>query len=308
MSVFIYVLCFAGIFLLLYALLIAPRQQQEAAVKERVQSLRKDTDNKQLFNEFDKSLTERLLHPLASWLQNFIKGYIPQRIYNNILRQAALVADRLRGGIDGFFILWFVSICSLPLFAAYKLFIAAPINPLRALVAVFFAFILGVLLPIFYLRYLLSQRRQALLASLPEILDLLAVSVQAGLGLDGAIQKVVEKMNNPLSRELQHMLRELHMGITRRQALQRLAERCELAEIAMFASAVIQSDKMGMGIARIIEVQAENMRYKKMQIIREKAAQMPLKLLFPLIMFIFPTVFIVVLGPRLISLLNIMNK
>ena len=132
--------------------------------------------------------------------------------------------------------------------------------------------------------------------------------MQAGLGLDGALQKVVDKMNNPLSRELQRMLRELRMGITRRQALERLAERCEIMEISMFASAVIQSDRMGIGIAQVIEVQAENMRDKKMQIIREKAAKMPLKLLFPLILFIFPTVFIVVLGPRLVTLLNIFSK
>lgn len=307
MVIAIALLCFLAVFLIFYALVIAPREQAEAAVKERVQALHTG-GGKQAVDELDKSLSERFLYPLAERIKNFLKAQTPQQIYSNVFKKAELVSKNLRGGVNGFMTLWFVSMVSIPLLTAYKLFIASPIYPLRALVGVFVAFIIGVLLPIFYLRYLLAKRRQVLLENLPDILDLLAVSVQAGLGLDGALQKVVDKMNNPLSRELQRMLRELRMGITRRQALERLAERCEIMEISMFASAVIQSDRMGIGIAQVIEVQAENMRDKKMQIIREKAAKMPLKLLFPLILFIFPTVFIVVLGPRLVTLLNIFSK
>lgn len=307
MVIAIALLCFLAVFLIFYALVIAPREQAEAAVKERVQALHTG-GGKQAVDELDKSLSERFLYPLAERIKNFLKAQTPQQIYSNVFKKAELVSKNLRGGVNGFMTLWFVSMVSIPLLTAYKLFIASPIYPLRALVGVFVAFIIGVLLPIFYLRYLLAKRRQVLLENLPDILDLMAVSVQAGLGLDGALQKVVDKMNNPLSRELQRMLRELRMGITRRQALERLAERCEIMEISMFASAVIQSDRMGIGIAQVIEVQAENMRDKKMQIIREKAAKMPLKLLFPLILFIFPTVFIVVLGPRLVTLLNIFSK
>lgn len=307
MFIAIALLCFLAVFLIFYALVIAPREQAEAAVKERVQALRTGSGT-QVVDELDKSLSERFLYPIAERIKNFLKAQTPQQIYGNVFKKAELVSENLRGGVNGFMTLWFVSMVSIPLLTAYKLFIASPIYPLRALVGVFVAFIIGVLLPIFYLRYLLAQRRQVLLENLPDILDLLAVSVQAGLGLDGALQKVVDKMHNPLSRELQRMLRELRMGITRRQALERLAERCEIMEISMFASAVIQSDRMGIGIAQVIEVQAENMRDKKMQIIREKAAKMPLKLLFPVIVFIFPTVFIVVLGPRLITLLNVFSK
>lgn len=307
MFIAIALLCFLAVFLIFYALVIAPREQAEAAVKERVQALRTGGGT-QVVDELDKSLSERFLYPIAERIKNFLKAQTPQQIYSNVFKKAELVAENLRGGVNGFMTLWFVSMVSIPLLTAYKLFIASPIYPLRALVGVLVAFIVGVLLPIFYLRYLLAQRRQVLLENLPDILDLLAVSVQAGLGLDGALQKVVDKMHNPLSRELQRMLRELRMGITRRQALERLAERCEIMEISMFASAVIQSDRMGIGIAQVIEVQAENMRDKKMQIIREKAAKMPMKLLFPLMVFIFPTVFIVVLGPRLVTLLNVFSK
>lgn len=289
-----------------YALVIAPRERQEAAVKERVQALR--SGDYQVIDELDKSLAERFLHPVATYIQNIIKTYTPRQMYSNVFKKSELVSENLRGGVNGFMILWFVSMSTIPLLTAYKLFIESPINPFRALIGVIVAFIAGIILPILYLRYLLNKRRQTLLSNLPDILDLLAVSVQAGLGLDGALQKVVEKTNNPLSRELQRMLRELRMGITRRQALERLAERCEIMEISMFASAVSQSDRMGIGIAQVIGVQAENMREKKIQIIREKVAKMPLKLLLPLIVFIFPTVFVVVLGPRLVSLLNIMSK
>ena len=307
MFIVIALLCFLAVFLAFYALVIVPREQAEAAVKERVQSLRSGANN-QVVDELDKSLAERFLLPMAQQIREFMKNNTPQQIYSNVAKKAELVTENLRGGIDGFMTMWFVSMAVIPLLTAYKLFIASPINPLRALVGVLVGFIVGVILPLIYLNYLLGKRRQALLENLPDILDLLAVSVQAGLGLDGALQKVVEKMNNPLSREMQRMLRELRMGITRRQALERLAERCEIMEISLFASAVIQSDRMGIGIAHVIEVQAENMRDKKMQIIREKAAKMPMMILFPLIVFIFPTVFIVVLGPRLIALLSLLKS
>lgn len=307
MFIVIALLCFLAVFLAFYALVIVPREQAEAAVKERVQSLRSGANN-QVVDELDKSLAERFLLPMAQQIREFMRNNTPQQIYSNVSRKAELITENLRGGIDGFMTIWFVSMATIPLLVAYWLFIYSPINPVRALVGVIVAFVIGVILPLIYLSYLLGKRRQALLENLPDILDLLAVSVQAGLGLDGALQKVVEKMNNPLSREMQRMLRELRMGITRRQALERLAERCEIMEISLFASAVIQSDRMGIGIAHVIEVQAENMRDKKMQIIREKAAKMPLKLLFPLVVFIFPTVFIVVLGPRLITLVNILSK
>lgn len=307
MLLVIAILCFLVIFLLFYAAVVMPREREETAVKNRVQALR-TSDMELPVDEMNKPLVERLLHPLANSILAFVKEHTPRQIYNNVLRQADLVSENLRGGVDGFVILWSVSMASIPLLTAYKLFIATPINPLRALVGVFVAFVVGMLLPLLYLRQLLNKRRQSMLEDLPDILDLLAISVQAGLGLDGALQKVVEKMNNPLSREMLRMLRELRMGITRRQALERLADRCEIMEISLFASAVIQSERMGIGIAKVIEVQAENMRNKKLQIIREKAAKMPLKLMLPTIGLIFPTVFIVVLGPQLVVLFNLFFK
>lgn len=155
----------------------------------------------------------------------------------------------------------------------------------------------GVLLPTVWLRRKIDDRRDAILKDLPDTLDLLAISVEAGVGFEGALGIVCEHFTSPLADEFSRTLKEMELGLPRREALQNLKRRTEVPELSNFVLALTQADALGMPIGRVLKTQATEMRNKRRQWAREKAAKLPVKILFPLILFIFPPVFIIVLGP-----------
>jgi tight adherence protein C len=161
--------------------------------------------------------------------------------------------------------------------------------------------ILGWRMPEFWLSRMVTQRRRLIDKALPDVLDLLSVSVEAGLGLDGAIQKVGEKFPEPTAGEFRELLKQVRLGTPRADALRTLADRTGLPDMRTFTAAVIQAEQLGVSISRVLRAQSEALRVKRKQKIEERAMALPLKMLFPLILFIFPTVFIVVLGPVVIN-------
>jgi tight adherence protein C len=139
-------------------------------------------------------------------------------------------------------------------------------------------------------------------AALPDALDLLAVSVEAGLGFDAAISKLTEHMHGPLIDELALALSEMRVGEARADALKKLSSRVDSPELAAFVRAIIQADQLGISLGKILRVQAVDTRLKRQATAEEKAMKAPIKMLFPTVIFIFPAMFIVVLGPALINL------
>lgn len=157
----------------------------------------------------------------------------------------------------------------------------------------------GYLLPEFWLGGRARARRAAIARGLPDVLDLLTVSVEAGLGLDGAIQKVAEKFREPIAGEFRTYLKEVRLGKPRAEALRNLAARADLDAMRTFVAAVIQAEQLGISLSRVLRVQSAQMRTRRKQAAEERAMKTPVKLLFPLVFFIFPTMFIVILGPML---------
>jgi tight adherence protein C len=149
------------------------------------------------------------------------------------------------------------------------------------------------------------KRREAIRAQLPDALDLLAVSVEAGLGFDGAVAKMTEHMDGPLAEEFSLTLGEMRIGESRHDALKKLAERAGAAEVASFTRAIIQADQLGISLGRILRVQAVDSRLKRQAIAEERAMKSPIKMLFPTVLFIFPAMFIVILGPAMLNLLEL---
>lgn len=157
--------------------------------------------------------------------------------------------------------------------------------------------------PDFFLSSKARKRRDEMGRMLPDTLDLLTVSVEAGLGFDSAIMKVCEKMKGPLIEELDLMAREIRIGETRRQALRNLADRSGSEDVASFSRCIIQADELGTSLGRTLRVQALDMRITRQLIAEEKAMKAPVKMLFPTVMFIFPAMFIVILGPAFIAIM-----
>jgi tight adherence protein C len=169
--------------------------------------------------------------------------------------------------------------------------------------------LVGFFLPYAFISSKAESRQQAIRKSLPDVLDLLLVSVEAGLGFDMALMKVTQQMPGPLSAEIKRALDEIRMGGEREAALRGIAIRSGVSELSSFISSVIQSEQMGSNIANTLRVQAEFMRQKRRQRAQEKAMKAPVKLVFPLILFIFPALFVVIVGPaaiRIIQMFGIM--
>ena len=150
-------------------------------------------------------------------------------------------------------------------------------------------------------------RRDRVQAALPDALDLLAVSVEAGLGFDAAISKLIDHMEGPLIDEFGLALSEMRVGESRQDALKKLSARVDSPELSAFVRAIIQADQLGISLGRILRVQAVDTRLKRQAAAEERAMKAPIKMLFPTVAFIFPAMFIVVLGPALISLSKVFN-
>jgi tight adherence protein C len=146
------------------------------------------------------------------------------------------------------------------------------------------------------------RRREELRIQLPDALDLLAVSVEAGLGFDGAVTKLTEHMDGALTDEFSVTLGEMRIGESRSEALKKLAERSAAPEVAAFCRAIVQADQLGISLGRILRVQATDTRQRRQAAAEEKAMKAPIKMLFPTVVFIFPAMLLVVLGPAMLNL------
>jgi tight adherence protein C len=161
---------------------------------------------------------------------------------------------------------------------------------------------LGFLVPDVFVSLKARSRRERIRSELPDALDLLAVSVEAGMGFDGALAKLTEHMEGPLVEEFALALGEMRIGESRSNALQKMATRVEATELGSFVRAIIQADQLGISLGRILKVQAADQRNKRQAAAEEKAMKAPIKMLFPTALFIFPAMFIVILGPALLNL------
>ncbi|WP_258359142.1 type II secretion system F family protein [Moorella sulfitireducens] len=162
--------------------------------------------------------------------------------------------------------------------------------------------------PDFYLQVKGRQRQQAIEKSLPDVLDLLTVSMEAGLGFDGALLKVVEKSKGPLAEEFGLVLQEIKIGKPRSEALRDLAARTGVHDLATFTGAIILADQLGFSIGKVLRLQAEQIRLKRRQRAEELAMKAPVKMLIPLVFFIFPAIFVVLLGPAVIRISSFFSK
>ncbi len=169
-------------------------------------------------------------------------------------------------------------------------------------ITVLFA-LLGFMLPALWLGQKIRSRKNSVIRSLPDALDLLTICVEAGLGFDQAMQKVAEKWDDDLSRAFARVLHEIRLGKTRREALRDLANRLDLSDLTSFVAAVIQAEQLGVSIAKVLRIQADQMRIRRRQRAEEKAHQAPVKMLFPMVFLIFPAIWIVLLGPALLQVL-----
>ena len=184
------------------------------------------------------------------------------------------------------------------------LVLTAPFDPRKG---VFFALCIslaGYAIPEFAVGRKRTQRDKTIEKDLPDALDLLTISVEAGLGFDSALAKVAERMGGPIAKMFDHLLAEIRLGKPRREALRELGRRAGVRDLAAVASAIVQADQLGINIGSVLRIQSDLMRTKRRQKAEEKAMKAPIKMVLPLVVFIFPALFVILLGPAVVHVIT----
>lgn len=250
--------------------------------------------------ELSQPFSQRVLVPIVRGLTNLAQRFTPQRSLEEVqhkidlagmshkLKPAQFFGYRIGAAILlGLLLILISRMTTFPL--------------LQRLALIFGGFGLGFYLPTAWLGSKIKQRQNEVIKALPDALDLLTICVEAGLGFDAAMSKVAEKWNNELSRAFTKTVQEMQLGKLRREALRDMANSLDVSDVTSFAAAIIQADQLGVSMAKVMRIQSEQMRMKRRQRAEEKARQAPVKMMFPLVFFIFPTILIVLLGPAIIK-------
>ncbi len=253
--------------------------------------------------ELQQPFMERTLRPLAGRLSGTVARVTSQSFGDRTQKRLALagnpgdlsVSDWL--GIKGLATVLFA-------IGFFFLFFLIMNGFIGGLIGVGVGALVGYMAPEFWLGRRIKARQKAILMMIPDTLDLLTISVRAGLGFDAALGKVVEKLNGPLSDEFRRALAEVRVGKTRREALRDMIPRTEVQPLTNFIGAIIQAEQLGVSISKVLQVQSEQLRIERRQRAEEMAAKAPIKMLFPLVGCIFPSLFIVILGPAIILIVK----
>lgn len=295
-----------GVLLLVGLILTGIRERNEIdPLQERLAELASREEAPKSLEELEMSLSrkDRIVMPMFESLSGFVMKFTPENQIESIRHKlekagqsdtdpAAFFAQRifltvLLGG--GAFFLFFV-ISSWP--------------PIRGIGATIAATALGFYLPEMQLSSQISKRQDSVVRDLPDALDLLTICVEAGLGFDTAMGKVYEKWDNEISNAFGRILQEIQLGKLRREALRDMSDRLDVPDFTTFAAAIIQADQLGVSISKILRVQSDQMRVKRRQRAQEKAQQAPVKMMIPMVFLIFPSIWIVLMGPAVILLLE----
>jgi len=247
--------------------------------------------------------SQRVLAPLGNRLAGWTLKLHPKTTVEGV--SARLLAAGLGRKISPTTFLAFKSALALGGLVVGALFGGAAAGPGGVLFAAIALAGIGFIAPDFVVSGKARSRKDRIRAELPDALDLMAVSVEAGMGFDGAISKLTEHMQGPLADEFALTLGEIRIGESRQDALKKLADRTNTPELSSFVRSIIQADQLGISLGRILRVQATDSRLKRQAAAEEKAMKAPIKMLFPTVLFIFPAMFLVILGPAFLNLSKI---
>lgn len=256
--------------------------------------------------ELQSSFIDRIIKPSLEWLSAVTQRFTPIRKRQMIEKRLILAGNPWNLNANEFISLYYAVTAITGVIVFVIAFLYTDRKMIQGL-SFFWGVLFGRILLDMVLKIKMKNRHISIGKELPDILDLLTVSVEAGLGFDAAIKKVVEKTKGTMSIEFNKTLQEMKMGKSRRDALKDLINRTEEEDLSSFITAMIQADQMGISIANVLRVQSKQMRVCRKQKIEEKAMKAPIKMLLPMVFFIFPTIFIVLLGPAVIQIIENMR-
>ena len=254
--------------------------------------------------ELSLPFKDRVLIPILRKIADVTTRFTPEKQLEQTRHQIELAG--MAGSLEAttFFAMRIGATIGLGLIAFLVFFVLSPKRDSNALIYTVGGAALGYFFPVLWLSSKISKRQDNILKALPDALDLLTICVEAGLGFDQAMGKVYEKWENDLAIAFGRVLREIQLGKVRREALRDMSNRMDVPDVTSFTAAVIQADQLGVSMTKILRVQSDQMRVKRRQRAQEKAHQAPVKMMIPMVLLIFPSLWIVLLGPAVIFLLH----
>ncbi len=282
----------------IHAIFISPKRQVAARLQD-IKEMERNVEEDLL----EKPFFERMIQPVYRSLGTALGNLTPQEIRQSIEKKISYAGSPGNMNFNSVISLQ-VLLVLLFVLAVVALVRFAGLPGQRAVLLFILALFAGVMLPVSMLNMRAAKRQKEIQKNLPDTLDLLLVSVEAGLGFDMALKRVTEQTPGVLSKEIARSLEEMRLGKVREEALRGIVRRTAVPDLSSFISAVIQSEQLGSNIASTLRIQAGSMRQKRRQRAEAAAMKAPIKMLFPLVFFIFPTLFVVLLGPALIRIMQ----
>jgi tight adherence protein C len=295
------VLIAAAIGLLIWAVL--SQVDEKATVRASLRQL----DGYQVENMRDQELLkpvrERAVAPVLAGLTGLGRRFTPIGYVDQVKKKHAALGVAGSDAIDRFLATRVVTVALVPVMFILFFFVLKPSGMLRVggFLLVSVLLFLG---PDAVLNRKVEERKMAIRIALPDVLDLLVISVEAGLGFEQALDRTVASVPGALTEEFSRMLGEVRAGASRGDAMRNMEARCDTPELRSFVLAILQADTFGVSIGRVLRAQADEMRIKRRQLAQEQAQKAPVKMLIPMVFCIFPALFVVVLGPAVINIAN----
>lgn len=306
MALLIAIFAFVTVSLVIYLVAVAPEDERKRLSRRLAQL---DAGGLPAYSERDSELAvplvSRLTRPVLEELARLVGRFTPKGMRDDLRRRLSAAGNPGGMQVQDLLALKGMLVIALPLGGFLPFFRT---NFPMAVLLLGVGFAGGLVLPDLIVRSAIEGRQKAIQRALPDVLDLLTVSVEAGLAFDSAIAKVVEKMTGPLADEFQRMLQDVRVGMPRREALKELAARTDVPDLNTFIASLIQADTLGVSISKVLRIQSEQMRHRRKQRAEELAMKAPIKMIFPLVLFIFPAIFVILLGPAALRIIDTFAK
>jgi tight adherence protein C len=254
--------------------------------------------------ELSQPFSERVIIPVIRRIGEFSARFTPQKAIQDTARKLELAGNPWPIDAATFLAIRFILAVVLAGFLIAVVLISPPSNPSDNFMYIGGAAFAGFYLPHLMLTSRISRRQKEIRKAMPDALDLLTICVEAGLGFDAAMSKVSEKWENELSLAFARVIREVQLGKVRRDALKDMADRLGNAEMTSFVAAIIQSEQLGVSMAKVLRIQSDQMRVKRRQRAEEEAHKAPVKMIIPMALLIFPSIMIIILTPAVIQIMG----
>ncbi|MBQ6268129.1 MAG: type II secretion system F family protein [Clostridia bacterium] len=303
------VISYALLAFILFVLIAAPFGKRADEKDRRVEMI-KGTIDRPEFDELQTSLASRIFGKSMKKLPAILRKIAPKKKNKTKEKSKKLevIARQLRlAGIfmdpeDFNFIKTVFLVASLV--ATLIIVMVIKPEPMVLLLVLSVGVLIGIMGPTFYLRSRVNSHQNGIKQQLPDAMDLLCVCIEAGLSFDASLMKVSEKLHGPFIDELLVVYREIQIGLTRREALQHLCDSTTLDELRTFSSALIQAEQLGIPINNVMRSQSEQLRVERSQQAKEKGNKASIKMLIPMLLFIFPVIFIILMGPSVLNIID----